>query len=456
VPLPTLAHVKQVLVDDRYRATLLPRCTNPDVVTFWRDIYPKTGEQQKQSRDALLRRLDALLATETTRYMVTQPNPTLSLLDAIEQGLIVLAPMPEMTLGDLAGTIGMIVFQAVVRAAMGRRGDDQSRATYALLIDEFQVFIGNGDGKDVRKALTQLRSLGIAGLYAHQSLTQLGDLQEEMLTNAASRIILKSQEPDASTYARHYAASGLSAADIAGQDPNEHQYAVLQCDGRPTRLFSMQTLPWPAVAPLEVAPYDGPDWQTITPAGSPDAEYDAMVAHIVYGAHADWHATVRGLAALSDGDWAELLARWDAIRSAQRAHILTHPGCIADRLERQRWLSRLLAATPRILAAAEYGRIRRAIDPDGAAAQMTIQVVGPDGKPAMLERAAEESTPIAATAIAGAVEDGTRPLGGSIPPAPTVDARPPLDEVRRQRGYRRAKDDLAAGYDELEGEETHA
>ena len=168
----------------------------------------------------------------------------------------------------------LVTLQAVVRAAMGRGGNDQSRATYALIIDEFQVFIGAGDGKDVRKALTQLRSLGIAGIYAHQSLTQLGELQEEMLTNAASRIILKTQEPDASTYARHYAASGLSAADIAGQDPNEHQYAVLQCDGRPTRLFSMQTLPWPAVAPLEVEPDDEPHWRK---------RRDDAVLEVLYG-----------------------------------------------------------------------------------------------------------------------------------------------------------------------------
>ena len=444
---PTLAHVKQALVDERYRERLLPGCTNPDVATFWRDIYPKTGEQQKQSRDALLRRLDALLATETTRYMVTQPSPTLSLLDAIEQGLIVLVPMPEMTLGDLAGTIGMIVFQAVVRAALSRDGDDQSRATYALIIDELQVFAGTGDTRDVRKAITQLRSLGIAGVYAHQSLTQLGDLQDEMLTNAFSRIILKTQEPDASTYARHYAASGLTAADIAGQDPNEHQYAVLLCDGRPTGLFSMQTLPWPDVEQVEIAPYAGEPWQTIVPADSHMHALDRRIAGIVYGEHADWQAVVAALAALGDDDWARLLARWEAIRACQRVHILAHPGCIPDRLERQRWLSRLRAATPRILAAAEYARIRRAIEPGGIATP-GIRVVGEDGKPLEGRRAAD-TVQIAATAMAGAIEDGTRPPALHIPPAPAVAERVTLDDIRQQRGYRRSRDDIADGFDDL-------
>ncbi|MEN9934665.1 MAG: hypothetical protein RLZZ387_1244, partial [Chloroflexota bacterium] len=365
---PTFAHVKQCLQDDNYRARLLKTCRNQEVLTFWTVTYPSTAEQQKTSRDALLRRFDALLVTETTRYMVSQPNPTMDLLEAMEDGAIVLVPMPEMMLGDLAGTIGMIVFQAVVRAALGRSGDDQSRATYAMVIDEFQVFVGTGDSKDVRKALTQLRSLGIAGIYAHQGLKQLGELVDEMLTNAASRIILKTQEPDASAYAKQYASYGITPADISGQNPNEHQYAVLQCAGRPTRLLSMQTLQWPAVEE-EVAPEETDpailDWKTIIPADAPAVAYDKRLAEIVHTRYEgeEWTKMVAKLANLQADQWERFLGRWQALRETQRAHILAHPGCIPDRFERQQWLSRLRAATPRIIAAAEYARIRRTIVP---------------------------------------------------------------------------------------------
>ncbi|HWQ14605.1 MAG TPA: ATP-binding protein [Roseiflexaceae bacterium] len=442
---PTLAHVKQALLDEGYRKRLLPVCNNQDVVAFWTVIYPQTGDQQKQSRDALLRRFDALLATETTRYMVTQPNPTLSLLHAIERGMIVLVPMPEMTLGDLAGTIGMIVFQAVVRAAMGRAGNDQSRATYAMVIDEFQVFVGNGDTSDVRKALTQVRSLGIAGIYAHQSLTQLGELVDEMMTNAASRIILKTQEPDASTYARQYAASGLTAADIAGQDPNEHQYAVLMAGGKPTKIFSMQTLPWPAVEALEVrAPTEQRNWQEVIPAGSRSPKFDRYVAKKVHGKHVNFQLEVDGLAANTDADWAMFLERWAAIREAQRAYILAYPGCIPDRLERQRWLSRLLACTPRIIAAAEYARIRKAIEPD----EGTAPAAGKGGKP---PQPGDRTTTMPRTedpADVGRIE-GITPA--SAPPALQA-PRPGLktaEEVDAERARRRSSQDVAPEFRDL-------
>ena len=195
----------------RYREQLLPHCTNPDVLTFWTVTFPSQGEQQRTSLHALLRRFSQLLTTETTRYMVSQPASRLNLLDAIEGQQIVLAPLPHVTLGDLASAIGMLLLQQFVRAAFARPGTDQTRHTYPLIIDELQVFIGkDGDSTDIQNAITQLRGLGIAGIYAHQTLDQLGALKDEMLTNSGSRLILRTQEPDASAYAKLYAASGIT------------------------------------------------------------------------------------------------------------------------------------------------------------------------------------------------------------------------------------------------------
>ena len=358
---PTLAHARQALIDEHYRAALLPRCNNVEVRSFWETTHPQTGETQRTSRDALIRRFDALLTAETTRYLVTQALPTLDLLDCIEQGAIVLAPIPDLTLGDIAGAVGMLLLQAVVRAAMQRPGNDQTRSTYPLIVDELQVILGAGDAKDMQTAITRLRGLGIGGVYAHQSLAQLGDLMSEMLINSGSRIILQTQEPDASVYARQYAASGLTPADISGQDPGEHQYAVLRCAGVPIGPFSMRPLPWPAPPDVRVPPYRGGPWQDQIPPNSPTPAFDRQILRLVYGRHPAPTRVVEALADAPEAQWKGLNERWDAIRAYQRRYILDHPGCIADRLERQRWLSRLKAARPRILAAAEYARIRRAI-----------------------------------------------------------------------------------------------
>ena len=315
------------------------------------------------SLDALLRRFDNLLATETTRYLLTQPLSTFEFRRAMDDGLIVLVPMPDMTLGGMASLIGMLTLQAIVRAAFQRGGSDQSRTTYPVIIDEFQVFLSAGATEDVSTAITRLRSLGIGGIYAHQSLTQLGDLKDVMLINAQSRIVLRTQEPDATVYGRQYAASGLTAIDIANQDPHEHQYAVLQCAGQPAGPLSMRPLAWPA--PVAHAPSVAPAraWQQLLP--EPATPADHVITALVYGQFGAIHfqRIVAALAALPDDAWQLLNQRWRAISNAQRAYLLAHPTSVPDVLERQRWLSRLWAALPRVLVAAAYQRQRWMVTP---------------------------------------------------------------------------------------------
>jgi hypothetical protein len=477
---PTLAHVKQCLLDSRYREQLVPHCTNPDVLTFWTVTFPDQGETQRTSLHALLRRFSQLLTTETTRYMVSQPASRLNLLDAIEERMIVLAPLPHVTLGDLASAIGMLLLQQFVRSAFARPGNDQTRHTYPLIIDELQVFIGkDGDSTDIQNAITQLRGLGIAGIYAHQTLDQLGALKDEMLTNSGSRLMLRTQEPDASAYAKLYAASGITATDIAGQDANEHQYAVLQCDGERTGLFSMIVLPWPTPLSIPVEPYHGPDWQTLIPPDSPDPAADAELLGLVYASHARPSNVIQALADYSDTDWQFVLDRWEAIRQYHRQYIIVNPGCIAidtattdpdpdveaakraarQRLDRQTWLSRLLIATPRILAAAEYARIRRQIEPEGRMMIDTSKGKGrgraEPGQPMVLQTAqgdlliATPAQPAQEPLVPIGFVNGATPEPGATVAVPQIADERSFADVMETRGRRRAKSDIATGFEGL-------
>jgi hypothetical protein len=360
---PTLAQVKQALVDEGYRDRLLATVRNPEVETFWRVTFPQLGEGQKTSRDALLRRFDMLLTAETTRYLLTQAAPSWSLLEAIEGGLIVLIPLPDMALGGMAGVIGTLMFQEFVRAAFGRPGDDQTRATYPLVVDEFQILLAQGATEDVATALTRLRSLGIGGIYAHQLLSQLGELEATMRINAQSRVILQTGEPDASIYARQFAAAGITAADISGQPPRDHQYASLLCHGQPTGLFSLRPLPWPVPEPL--VPASAPPsyaWQQQAPPDSPSAAYDRQIMTLAYDRTTDTRLAETLTRELSGAEWQRMQTRWTAIGRYHRQLLLDQPALIPDRLDRQRWLSRLLVARPLIFAEIEYRRQRPAIE----------------------------------------------------------------------------------------------
>ncbi len=391
---PTLATLKQAIQDETYRATLLPNCTNIEVKNFWEVTFPQVGDQQKTSRDALLRRLDNLMVDETTRYLITQPLPTIDFLDCMERGRIVIIPLPHRTLGGIAEFIGMLLLQAVMRAAFRRPGSDQTRATVPLIIDELQIFIGKGDSKDIQDAITQLRGFGIGGAYFHQTLAQLGTLRDEMLTNSASRIILRTQEPDASAYAKQFPTTDLTPADISGQNFNDHQYAIFVGGESPSDVCSIRPLLWPTPRDGDtgIPDYHGPNWQTILP--EPDTylapaerelgaeTLEVLITSLIYG-EIDAQYVAAHLALLPDEEWEYISERWNAIRAAQRAYMLANPGCIpfdesithpepeqeaalrrADRRRRrQQWLSRLDSRTPRVFAAAAYQRQRWAFNP---------------------------------------------------------------------------------------------
>ena len=364
-PTPTIAHVKQALLDPDYRARLLPRCRNVEVVSYWTE--GKHSEVEKTSREALLSRFNQLLTSEVTRSLLVQTESRFSFREAIAQRQIVLVPIPHIALGGLAEAVAMLIFQSFIRAAFERPGDALSRTHYPLVVDEFQVLVENAGVADIKHALSQLRSFGVPTIYAHQTLDQLGDSRNLMLTNAENRVILKTREPDASAYAALYPNSGLTPGDIAGQEPTEHQYAVFAVGGQSHGPFSMRPLPWPTPLALP-APIAWPatDWSRMLPPTNPDTELDLSLHSMIYAPAKpeELEEIARMLAAADERAWTRICVRWEAIAATQRAYLLQTPTAIRDQVERMTWLSRLSAGLPPVLAAAAYLRIRRAVTPD--------------------------------------------------------------------------------------------
>jgi hypothetical protein len=354
---PTLMHIQRALIDEHYRELLLTRRPSADVALFWTAVFPRMPESQRSSVMALLRRFEKLLASDLMRSFIAQPHSTIALERIFDERLLVLCPIPHVTYGALASTAAMLMLMLFVRAAFQRPGTSQTRADYPLIVDEVQVLVEQGAAQDLALALTQLRSLGIPAVYAHQTLAQLGDLRDILLVNAENRLIIRTQEPDASVYARQYAAAGITAADISGQEPQTHQYARFVVDGAIVPPCSIMPLPWPVTEDAQTISDPVFDWRSIVPPGSAEQmAYDRVVARLAHTPYCS--ALARELAHGSDADWDLLTLRWHAIAAAQRSAILHKPALIGERSERQRWLSRLAFARPRLLVEVEQLRLR--------------------------------------------------------------------------------------------------
>jgi hypothetical protein len=242
----------------------------------------------------------------------------------------------------------------------------------------------------------------------------------------------------------------------------------------------MIVLPWPAPLSVPIEPYHGPDWQTLVPPDSPDPEADAELLCLIYQAHASPSNVVQMLADYSEADWQFVQGRWAAIRVYHREYIIANPGCIAidatitdpdpdvqaakraarQRLDRQTWLSRLLVATPRILAAAEYARIRRQIEPEGRTAMIDSSKGkgrgrGEPGQPMVLQTAqgklliATPEQPAHEALVPIGFVNGATPEPGATVAVPQIADERSFADVMETRGRRRAKNDIATGFEGL-------
>lgn len=454
---PTMARLKRALEYDSFRARLLAGYPHKhdDVYDFWVNRHPDASESQKSSLAALLRRLDLLLTNPITRSLMTVEQPTIDVLDIMETGKILLIPMPHNKLSGLADLIGTMIVQAIFSAAYLRKGDAQTRKTFPVMVDEVQIFINGGESRDFSSAIAQVRGYGIALILAHQALNQLGTMKEEVLVNAANRLILRTSEPDASVYARNYANDGIGAEDIRGQAAREHQYAVAMTRSGKPRLFSIIPLRWPERPPqcldTRGLPISRQDWRRAIPPVATDmpAEeanqrraVDKLIASVMHATrpHADYTRIVQQLSLLPADEWALFLARWTQIRAHQYQLLLDAPQLLPDRYERIVALNRLSTRTAALI---EDVQVLRQAWEDGAS--VTDAPAVPDHTKRATEHAQEYTSrtealrtiegssdePIAPPSVADASDDAQRLLAARRRPT-KADYQPGYDALLKQ------------------------
>lgn len=359
--IPTMAKVARALDDTAYRNALIARYPfkNDLVYRFWTQREEQLSEAQKTSLQALLRRLDLFMANPITRPMLTVEQPSVDLRRAMDEGQIIIIPMPHRNLGGLGPLVGMLILQSIVAAAYARPGDAQSRITAPVFIDEVQVFVVNDQSPDLEQAFTQLRGFGVPMIVLHQTLTQIGALKETFTINAANRLILRTGEPDATEYARMYAQAGLRPEDIKGMEALHHQYAVTLGPNREQLIFSLRPNAWPVPPEMMLPPLPAgmqtQSWKQLTPLPDPSwsaqeqadyAEADQIIAAIIYQdqSPAEFDRIAGQFAQLPADLWEVLLDQWERIRAHHYQELLRYPAQEPGQIARQTWLTNLRAS----------------------------------------------------------------------------------------------------------------
>ena len=201
---------------------------------FWLDDFPRRGEAQKNSVDALVRRLGMFLMQPVIRNVVCRPRTMLDFRAAMDQGQIVLASLPVETIGTQIGGFAALMLQELLTTAAFSRAADNvpvdQRAFFLNLIDEFQQAVQSSDPQAVATQISKMRAMGVGNVYLYQASAQIPtDLRDQIESTVANAVCLGALGGDVRNLQRRWG-TFLDEADLIGMRRREDIYMQLQVD----------------------------------------------------------------------------------------------------------------------------------------------------------------------------------------------------------------------------------
>lgn len=240
----TLIDLRRFLSDDAARRECLSSVTDPEVVSYWQNEFPRLSGKPQVS---VLTRLNAFLRPRVVRNIVSHRENRIDFAEIMDSGKIFLAKLSEGLLGEenahLLGSLLVAKFHqvAIARQEISR----EERRPFFLYVDEFQHFVT----PSMTSILSGARKYGLGLVLAHQELAQLAkasDIGSSALTNAYTRVCFRLGDADARRLADGF--STFSTSDLSSLGTGQAIARVEQSSFD----FNLTTSPAPSVDP-EVA-----------------------------------------------------------------------------------------------------------------------------------------------------------------------------------------------------------
>ena len=320
---PDLLKVHRFMRSEDWRLPLVEAHVHDALVReFWLEDFPRRGEAQRNSVDALVRRLGIFLMQPVIRNVVCRPQTTLDYRQAMDQGHIVLASLPVEVIGNGIGGFAALMLQELLNtAAFSRAADNvpvENRAFFLNLIDEFQQAVQSSDPQAVATQISKMRAMGVGNVYLYQASAQIpADLREQIESTVANAICLGALGGDVPNLLRRWG-KDLQEADLMVMRRRHDIYMQLQVNEARTPPFRATAVPLfdpPPQPPLPRAP--GEDWQAVRAAatepwhGWMDERIDGITAY-------EREATTARDDAIKHRAYASALRRGELERAAEQ------------------------------------------------------------------------------------------------------------------------------------------
>lgn len=196
VPDATLFTVYKLLVNAKFRKSVVSKLIDEDLIDFWKGEFNKAGDYQKvKMSGGVNAKLGRFQRSAVSRRVLEQPKSTLDFDDIIQNKKILICNFSKGQIGeDTSELFGISVLAKLQLAAYRRVKRSQGdREPFYLYVDEFQNFAT----LSFVQMLSEARKYKLFLTMAEQSTSQQDDLRmvNTILANAGTVICFRSGSP---------------------------------------------------------------------------------------------------------------------------------------------------------------------------------------------------------------------------------------------------------------------
>lgn len=244
-PNSTLSDIVPMFTTKSFRSQVLFHVTDPEVLKFWKDEFPKMNYKNAFDGVApIANKLGAFLSHPQVRNALTNPVRPVRFRTILDEGTPVIVNLAKGSLGsDVSNVLGGLIVSMLTSAAFTRvEMSEERRRPYFLYVDEFHSFTTHA----FAGMLSQLRKYGLSLVLAHQHITQLEpEVFESILGNIGTLIVFRVGAKDAPILSKQLGqlpsrAAYINAAHLA-ELPNYQCFMKLMIKGTQSGVFSAAT-----------------------------------------------------------------------------------------------------------------------------------------------------------------------------------------------------------------------
>jgi hypothetical protein len=241
VPGSTLPDVIKMLTDERFRRSLYPKITNPQMLSFWQNEFDKLEEKTRLEHiSSILNKVGQFVNSPLIHGIISHPKSTIKLDEILNSGKILIANLSQGKLGeDNSALLGAMLITKLQLAAMSRVDiPKEQRKEFFLYVDEFQNFAT----ESFTKILSEARKFRLGLVLANQYIAQIPEeIQKAIFGNAGTVICFVLGAEDARVMSKEFGEIFSEPALVSLQ---RHQIAMkMTIDNTISQPFMATTLP---------------------------------------------------------------------------------------------------------------------------------------------------------------------------------------------------------------------